>query len=181
MFLGHSLGAGVAVLVALKLRPRYPHLKVFAFSTPGEHIIWIWNRLPNCSNKTCSQIITISKWKHNFTSIRVLSVWLLFGLVVTRATATLFLGLVSQSGRCYWVFFHYKFPPQNLHFYHKGPKTYLAKCGWPNSSGIKGGNKTCPLPLTISKWNHNLTSIGGQILIPFKKPTVSIINSQGTH
>ncbi|XP_049866901.1 diacylglycerol lipase-beta isoform X2 [Pectinophora gossypiella] len=32
---GHSLGAGVAVLVALKLRPRYPHLKVFAFSTPA--------------------------------------------------------------------------------------------------------------------------------------------------
>ncbi|XP_041976956.1 diacylglycerol lipase-beta isoform X1 [Aricia agestis] len=32
---GHSLGAGVAVLVALKLRPKYPHLKVFAFSTPA--------------------------------------------------------------------------------------------------------------------------------------------------
>ncbi|CAF4937658.1 unnamed protein product [Pieris macdunnoughi] len=32
---GHSLGAGVAVLVGIKLRPRYPHLKVFAFSTPA--------------------------------------------------------------------------------------------------------------------------------------------------
>ncbi|KOB77938.1 putative neural stem cell-derived dendrite regulator [Operophtera brumata] len=32
---GHSLGAGVAVLVGLKLRPRYPHLKVYAFSTPA--------------------------------------------------------------------------------------------------------------------------------------------------
>lgn len=38
-FSGHSLGAGVAVLVALKLRPRYPHLKVFAFSTPGKYNI----------------------------------------------------------------------------------------------------------------------------------------------
>lgn len=32
---GHSLGAGVAVLVALKLRPKYPDLKVYAFSTPA--------------------------------------------------------------------------------------------------------------------------------------------------
>ncbi|XP_026465455.1 sn1-specific diacylglycerol lipase beta-like [Ctenocephalides felis] len=32
---GHSLGAGVAVLLALKLRPRYPDVKVYAFSTPA--------------------------------------------------------------------------------------------------------------------------------------------------
>lgn len=32
---GHSLGAGVAVLVALKLRPKYPDLRVYAFSMPG--------------------------------------------------------------------------------------------------------------------------------------------------
>ena len=32
---GHSLGAGVASLLALKLRPKYPDVKVYAFSTPG--------------------------------------------------------------------------------------------------------------------------------------------------
>ncbi|XP_043272623.1 diacylglycerol lipase-beta-like isoform X2 [Venturia canescens] len=32
---GHSLGAGLAVLLALLIRPRYPHLKVYAFSTPA--------------------------------------------------------------------------------------------------------------------------------------------------
>lgn len=32
---GHSLGAGVAALLALKIRPTYPDLKVYAFSTPG--------------------------------------------------------------------------------------------------------------------------------------------------
>lgn len=32
---GHSLGAGVASLLALKLRHTYPDLKVYAFSTPG--------------------------------------------------------------------------------------------------------------------------------------------------
>lgn len=51
-FAGHSLGAGVAVLVALKLRPRYPHLKVYAFSTPGK----ILHLLPgdNISSHQCS-------------------------------------------------------------------------------------------------------------------------------
>ncbi|KAH0561596.1 diacylglycerol lipase-beta-like isoform X2 [Cotesia glomerata] len=32
---GHSLGAGLAVLLALLIRPRYPHLKVYAFATPA--------------------------------------------------------------------------------------------------------------------------------------------------
>lgn len=32
---GHSLGAGVAVLLAIMLRPMHPDLKVYAFSTPG--------------------------------------------------------------------------------------------------------------------------------------------------
>ncbi|KAI5716122.1 hypothetical protein M8J76_001323 [Diaphorina citri] len=32
---GHSLGAGVAILLALMLRPQYPDLKVYAFATPG--------------------------------------------------------------------------------------------------------------------------------------------------
>lgn len=32
---GHSLGAGVAALLALKMRPRYPDLRVFAFATPA--------------------------------------------------------------------------------------------------------------------------------------------------
>lgn len=32
---GHSLGAGVAVLLALMIRPTYPKLKVYAFATPG--------------------------------------------------------------------------------------------------------------------------------------------------
>lgn len=34
---GHSLGAGVAALLALKIRPNYPDLKVYAFSTPGKY------------------------------------------------------------------------------------------------------------------------------------------------
>ncbi|XP_060529277.1 diacylglycerol lipase-beta-like [Cylas formicarius] len=32
---GHSLGAGVACLLGLKIRPKYPDLKVFAFGTPA--------------------------------------------------------------------------------------------------------------------------------------------------
>lgn len=32
---GHSLGAGVAVLLSIMLRPRHPDIKVYAFSTPG--------------------------------------------------------------------------------------------------------------------------------------------------
>lgn len=34
---GHSLGAGVACLLALKIRPKYPDLKVYAFATPGRY------------------------------------------------------------------------------------------------------------------------------------------------
>lgn len=34
-FVGHSLGAGVAVLVSLLLKHQYPHLKSYAFSPPG--------------------------------------------------------------------------------------------------------------------------------------------------
>lgn len=32
---GHSLGAGVAILVGAKLRPMYPALRVYAFATPS--------------------------------------------------------------------------------------------------------------------------------------------------
>lgn len=32
---GHSLGAGVASLLALKIKPKYPELKVYAFATPA--------------------------------------------------------------------------------------------------------------------------------------------------
>ena len=32
---GHSLGAGTAALVAIMLKPHWPHLKCFAFSPPG--------------------------------------------------------------------------------------------------------------------------------------------------
>lgn len=32
---GHSLGAGLAVLVGAKLRAYYPNLKVYAFATPN--------------------------------------------------------------------------------------------------------------------------------------------------
>lgn len=39
---GHSLGAGVAALLALKIRPRYPDLKVYAFATPGR--LFCFNR-----------------------------------------------------------------------------------------------------------------------------------------
>ena len=35
MLTGHSLGAGVAALLALMIRPKYPDLKVYAFATPG--------------------------------------------------------------------------------------------------------------------------------------------------
>lgn len=34
---GHSLGAGVAALLAIKIRPLYPEVKVYAFATPGKH------------------------------------------------------------------------------------------------------------------------------------------------
>lgn len=34
-YLGHSLGAGTAVLLAFYMRPLYPNLKVYAFATPG--------------------------------------------------------------------------------------------------------------------------------------------------
>lgn len=42
---GHSLGAGVACLLALKLRPRYPDLKVYAFATPGKRTKFNYNLL----------------------------------------------------------------------------------------------------------------------------------------
>lgn len=32
---GHSLGAGVACLLGLKIRPKYPNVKVYAFATPA--------------------------------------------------------------------------------------------------------------------------------------------------
>ncbi len=32
---GHSLGAGTAVILALKLRSQYPNLKCIAYSPPG--------------------------------------------------------------------------------------------------------------------------------------------------
>lgn len=32
---GHSLGAGLAVLIGAKLRQHYPNVKVFAFATPN--------------------------------------------------------------------------------------------------------------------------------------------------
>jgi sn1-specific diacylglycerol lipase len=32
---GHSLGAGVAALLSLLLRPYFPNLKCYAFSPPG--------------------------------------------------------------------------------------------------------------------------------------------------
>jgi sn1-specific diacylglycerol lipase len=32
---GHSLGAGLAILVGAKLRPKYPNLKVFSFAAPS--------------------------------------------------------------------------------------------------------------------------------------------------
>lgn len=35
MYTGHSLGAGISILLAFLLRPRYPFLKVYAFATPG--------------------------------------------------------------------------------------------------------------------------------------------------
>ncbi|CAK9804113.1 Diacylglycerol lipase-beta [Anthophora quadrimaculata] len=35
MITGHSLGAGISILLALLLRPRYPNLKVYAFATPA--------------------------------------------------------------------------------------------------------------------------------------------------
>lgn len=35
---GHSLGAGVACLLALKIRHKYSDLKVYAFSTPGKYL-----------------------------------------------------------------------------------------------------------------------------------------------
>lgn len=32
---GHSLGAGISILLGLKIRPKYPDLKVYAFGTPA--------------------------------------------------------------------------------------------------------------------------------------------------
>lgn len=39
--LGHSLGAGTAILLGLLLRPMYPELRVYAFSTPGSFTVLI--------------------------------------------------------------------------------------------------------------------------------------------
>lgn len=39
LFLGHSLGAGVATLLGFLLRQRYPSLKVYAFATPGTYFL----------------------------------------------------------------------------------------------------------------------------------------------
>ena len=40
---GHSLGAGVAALLAILLRHKYPDLRCFAFAPPGElcrYVVW---------------------------------------------------------------------------------------------------------------------------------------------
>lgn len=37
-FIGHSLGAGLAILLGLLIRPRYPDLRVYAFATPGNYL-----------------------------------------------------------------------------------------------------------------------------------------------
>lgn len=36
---GHSLGAGVATILAIVMRPKYPDLKVYAFAPPGKGLI----------------------------------------------------------------------------------------------------------------------------------------------
>lgn len=38
MYVGHSLGAGLAILLGLLIRPRYPELRVYAFATPGNYL-----------------------------------------------------------------------------------------------------------------------------------------------
>lgn len=35
MITGHSLGAGIAVILSLKLRSKYPNLRCIAYSPPG--------------------------------------------------------------------------------------------------------------------------------------------------
>ena len=39
-FVGHSLGAGIAVLLSLMMRRRYPTLKCLCFSPPGGFLTW---------------------------------------------------------------------------------------------------------------------------------------------
>lgn len=50
---GHSLGAGVAALLAILLKPTYPNLKCFAFSPPGELIS------PNVRDYTLDIVCTV--------------------------------------------------------------------------------------------------------------------------
>lgn len=42
--LGHSLGAAVAVLLALMIRPKYPDLKVYAICPPGSYVFYYFIR-----------------------------------------------------------------------------------------------------------------------------------------
>lgn len=42
LYLGHSLGAGTAVLLAFYMRSLYPNLKVYAFATPGNYTTTIF-------------------------------------------------------------------------------------------------------------------------------------------
>jgi len=51
---GHSLGAGVATLVGLMLRPEYPNLKVWAFSPPGGLLS---EALAEASGSWCTSVI----------------------------------------------------------------------------------------------------------------------------
>lgn len=72
---GHSLGAGVATLLALKLRPKYPDLKVYAFATPGKQTSDYFFKFlsPSSSNSrwpllfTCPQPWTLNCVKLNLT------------------------------------------------------------------------------------------------------------------
>ena len=41
MITGHSLGAGVAALLAMLLQPIYPKLHCYAYSPPGGLIKWV--------------------------------------------------------------------------------------------------------------------------------------------
>ena len=54
VLVGHSLGAGVATLIGLMLRPEYPNLKVWAFSPPGGLLS---EALAEASGSWCTSVI----------------------------------------------------------------------------------------------------------------------------
>lgn len=85
MFAGHSLGAGLAILLGLLIRPRYPNVRVYAFATPG-----------NCICMT--NIKFISTIYHNSISREKRSLFIIFFYKYIKIIYKFFNVIIQKAG-----------------------------------------------------------------------------------